>query len=426
MQLFDILAILIALASVFSWLNYRFLRLPTTIGLMFGALVMSIVLMALGPLAGGIEHNVRLMLNSVDFNETLLHGMLSFLLFAGALHVNLDDLAEQRWTIGILATASVIGATALIGFGSWWIFGLIGLDLPLMACLVFGALISPTDPIAVLGVLKTAGAPKSLETKITGESLFNDGVAVVVFLVLLELPPGGGDLGVAADALKLFAIEAAGGAIYGVLLGGVAYWLLKEVDDYTVEVLITLAVTTAGYDLAEMIHVSAPIAIVVAGLLIGNHGRAFAMSDRTREHLDTFWELVDEILNAVLFLLIGLEVLVLSLREQYLLAGLVAIPLVLLARLISVGLPIGVMRHFRSFSPGTVTILTWGGLRGGISIAMALSLPDSEARTALVTVTYVIVVFAILVQGLTLGRVVRKVAARADIELERTRLDLDE
>jgi CPA1 family monovalent cation:H+ antiporter len=244
--------------------------------------------------------------------------------------------------------------------------------------------------------------------------------------VLLQLPPGGGDLGVAADALKLFAIEAAGGVIYGLLLGGAAYWMLKEVDDYTVEVLITLAVTTAGYDLAEKIHVSAPIAIVVAGLLIGNQGRAFAMSDRTREHLDTFWELVDEILNAVLFLLIGLEVLVLSLREQYLLAGLVAIPLVLLARLISVGLPIGVMRHFRSFSPGTVTILTWGGLRGGISIAMALSLPDSEARTALVTVTYVIVVFAILVQGLTLGRVVRKIAARADIELERTRLDLDE
>jgi CPA1 family monovalent cation:H+ antiporter len=426
MQLFDILAILIALTSVFSWLNYRFLRLPTTIGLMFGALVMSFLLIALGPLTDGIEHQVRLLLNSVDFNETLLHGMLSFLLFAGALHVNLDDLARQRWTIGILATASVVGATLLIGFGSWWLFGLLGLDLPLMACLVFGALISPTDPIAVLGVLKTAGAPKTLETKITGESLFNDGVAVVVFLVLLELPAGGADLFVIVDAVKLFAVEAVGGVIYGLLLGGVAYWMLKTVDDYTVEVLITLAVTTAGYDLAEKIHVSAPIAIVVAGLLIGNQGRAFAMSDRTREHLDTFWELVDEILNAVLFLLMGLEVLVLSLGGQHLLAGLVAIPLVLLARLISVGLPIGVMRHFRSFSPGTVTILTWGGLRGGISIAMALSLPDSQVRTALVTVTYIIVVFAILVQGLTLGRVVRKVAARANIELKRTRLDFEE
>jgi CPA1 family monovalent cation:H+ antiporter len=423
MYLFDILAILVSLSAVLSWLNYRFLKLPTAIGLMFSALATSIVLLALGPFSGGLEDQVRLMLDSVDFNETLLHGMLSFLLFAGALHVNLDDLAQQRWTIAILATASVIGATLLIGVGSLWLFGLIGLDLPLMACLVFGALISPTDPIAVLGILKGAGAPKRLETKITGESLFNDGVAVVVFLVLLQLPAGGADLTTIADALKLFTVEAVGGALYGLLLGAVAYWMLKRVDDYTVEVLITLAVTTAGYDLAEKVHISAPIAIVVAGLLIGNHGRAFAMSDRTREHLDTFWELVDEILNAILFLLIGLEVLVLSLREEYLLAGAGAIPLVLLARLISVGLPIGIMRRFRSFSSGTVTILTWGGLRGGISIAMALSLPASEERSALVTVTYVVVAFAILVQGLTLGSVVRRVAARADLELERTRLD---
>jgi monovalent cation:H+ antiporter, CPA1 family len=426
MHLFDIIAVLITLASLFSWLNYKFLRVPAAIGLMLGALIMSMVLIALGPLAGGVHEQVKLLLHSVDFNQTLLHGMLSFLLFAGALHVNLDDLAEQRWTIGILATASVIGATVMVGFGSWWLFGLAGLHLPLMACLVFGALISPTDPIAVLGILKSAGAPKTLETKITGESLFNDGVAVVVFLVLLQLPPGGNDLAVAGDALKLFAIEAVGGAVYGLVLGGVAYWMLKEVDDYTVEVLITLAVTTAGYDLAERLHISAPIAIVVAGLLIGNHGRAFAMSDRTREHLDTFWELVDEILNAVLFLLIGLEVLVLSLQTEYLLAGLLAIPLVLLARLISVGIPIGVMRHFRSFSPGTVSLLTWGGLRGGISIAMALSLPESTARSPIVTVTYLIVAFAILVQGLTMGPLVRRLAARADIELKRTRLEQPE
>jgi Na+:H+ antiporter len=423
MHLFDILAILISLAAVFSWINYQFLRLPTVIGLMLSALILSSALLALGPIAGGVEAQVRTLLTSVDFNQTLLHGMLSFLLFAGALHVNLEDLAKQRWTIGILATASVIGATLLIGFGSWGLFRFLGLDLPLMACLVFGALISPTDPIAVLGILKSAGAPKTLETKITGESLFNDGVAVVVFLVLLELPPGAPDLVVLGDALKLFAIEAVGSVVYGLLMGGLAFWMLKKTDDYTVEVLITLAITTAGYDLAEKLHVSAPIAIVVAGLLIGNHGRAFAMSDRTREHLDTFWELVDEILNAVLFLLMGLEVLVLSLREEYLLAGLAAIPLALLARLISVGLPISIMRRFRSFSPGTVTILTWGGLRGGISIAMALSLPESDARSALVTVTYVIVVFAILVQGLTLGLVVRRVAARADVELERTRID---
>jgi CPA1 family monovalent cation:H+ antiporter len=425
MDLFDILAVLVSLSAVLSWLNYRFLRLPTTIGLMLSALAISIALLTLRPVSGGLEAQVRLMLESVDFNETLLHGMLSFLLFAGALHINLDDLAQQRWTIAILATASVIGATLLIGIGSWWLFGLIGLHLPCMACLLFGALIAPTDPIAVLGALESAGAPKTLETKIAGESLFNDGVAVVVFLVLLQLPAGGVDLAVIADALKLFTVEAAGGLVYGLLLGAVAYWMLKQVDDYTVEVLITLAVTTAGYDLAETMHISAPIAIVVAGLLIGNHGRAFAMSDRTREHLDTFWELVDEILNAILFLLIGLEVLVLSLREEYLLAGAVAIPLVLLARLISIGLPIGVMRHFRSFSPGTVTILTWCGLRGGISIAMALSLPASEHRSAVVTVTYVVVAFSILVQGLTLGSVVRRWANRADVELARAQLDQD-
>jgi CPA1 family monovalent cation:H+ antiporter len=258
MDLFDILAILVSLAAVFSWLNYKLLNLPPAIGLMFSALVMSIVLLALGPLSGGLEDQVKLMLSSLDFNETLLHGMLSFMLFAGALHVNLDDLAQQRWTIAILATASVISATLLIGVGSQWLFGLIGLDLPLMACLVFGALISPTDPIAVLEILKSAGVPKTLETKITGESLFNDGVAVVLFLVLLQLPAGGADLATIADALTLFVVEAAGGVVYGLALGGIAYWMLKQVDNYTVEVLITLAVTTAGYDLAEGAHISAP------------------------------------------------------------------------------------------------------------------------------------------------------------------------
>ena len=418
MQLFDIIALLITFAAVFSWINHRFLRLPTSIGLMAIALSMSLGLLLLGTIGHPIEQDLEKMLYSIDFDQTLLHGMLSFLLFAGALHVNVQDLANQRWVIATLATASVIGATFLIGFGTWFTFSLIGLDTPLIYCLLFGALISPTDPIAVLGILKSAGAPKALETKITGESLFNDGIAVVVFLVLLEIASGTGTVTV-SSVLRLFAVEAIGGVVYGFAIGTIAFWALKKIDNYSVEVLITLALTTGGYTLAEKLHRSAPIAIVVAGLIIGNHGRRLAMSERSREHLDTFWELVDEVLNAVLFVLIGLEVLVLSLREEYLLAGIVAIPLVLMARLISVGLPIGLMRFFRSFSPGVVTILTWGGLRGGISVALALSLPASEIRDALVTVTYIVVVFSVLVQGLTLAPLVRAKATRAEIEIDR-------
>ena len=406
MRLFDILAILVSLSAVFSYINYRFLKLPTAIGLMLIALLMSLGLIALSALGLDIDNDVETMLRSVDFDETLLHGMLSFLLFAGALHVNLEDLSQQRWVIAVLATFGVIGATFLIGFAVWGIFDWLGLDVPLAYCLVFGALISPTDPIAVLGILKRAGAPKTLETKITGESLFNDGVAVVVFLVLAQIAAGGEEV-TAGSVLGLFATEAVGGVVFGLAIGGVAYWMLRTVDNYQVEVLITLAVVTGGYAIAEKLHISAPIAIVVAGLLIGNHGRVLAMSDRTREHLDTFWELVDEVLNAVLFVLIGMEVLILSFRGEYLIAGLLAIPTVLLARLISVGLPIGVMRRYRTFTPGVVSILTWGGLRGGISVALALSLPAGEIRDTLVAVTYVVVVFSILVQGLTVERMVR-------------------
>jgi len=406
MKLFHILAILISLSAVFSYMNYRYLRLPTAIGLMLIALLASLALLALGPLAGGVEDQIEMLLRTVDFDETLLHGMLSFLLFAGALHVNLADLAQQRWVIAILATASVLGATFIIGYLAYGVFALLGLDIPLLYCMLFGALISPTDPIAVLGILKSAGAPKTLETKITGESLFNDGVAVVVFLVLLGVAGGGGELSAGAVAW-LFVQEALGGVLYGLAIGALAYWMISQVDDYSVEVLITLALTTGGYTLAEALHLSAPIAIVVAGLLIGNHGRSFAMSARTRGHLDTFWELVDEVLNAVLFVLIGMEVLVLAFRQEYLLAGLLAIPIVLLARLVSVGVPVGLMRRYRSFSPMVVSILTWGGLRGGISVALALSLPAGPVRDTLVTVTYIVVTFSILVQGLSVGALVR-------------------
>ena len=411
MNLFHIVALLLAIAALFSYVNHRYLKLPTTIGMMLIALLFSFGLLLLEPLVPGIENKVEFMLKSVDFNATVMHGMLGFLLFAGALHVNLTDLAEQRWMITFLATFGIIASTAIIGALSWLAFGLTGLEVPFIYCLLFGALISPTDPIAVLGILKQVNAPKSLEAKITGESLFNDGVAVVVFLVIAGLVAGGEPVS-AGNMLWLVVQQAAGGVLFGLATGFVAYRMLRDVDNYQVEMLITLALVTSGYALAEKLGLSAPIAIVTAGLLLGDHGVLMPMPRRTREHLDTFWVLVDEILNAVLFVLIGLEVLVLVFRQQYLVAGLIAIPIVLLARFITVGLPITLMRRFRNFSPNAVKIITWGGLRGGISIALALSLPPGGVRNTLVAVTYIVVVFSILVQGLTIGPLIKRLGNR--------------
>jgi len=413
MKLFNILAVLITLSAVFSYINHRFIRLPTTIGLMVIALLVSLGLIILGPLGLGLEEGAHRLLNSIDFDETLLHGMLSFLLFAGALHINLADLARQKWIISILATAGVIGSTFIIGYISRWVLSALGMELPLIYCLLFGALISPTDPIAVLGIIKKAQAPKSLETKITGESLFNDGVAVVVFLVLLKIAAGSGEISAGAVA-GLFLKEAVGGAVFGLFIGAIAYWMLKSIDNYQVEILITLALVTGGFALADALHLSGPIAIVVAGLLVGNHGRLLAMSDMVREHLDTFWELVDEVLNAVLFVLIGLEVLILTLNREYIIAGIVLIPLILLARFVCVGIPVVILKKFRTFSPHVIKILTWGGLRGGISVALALSLPPGKHRDVILTITYAVVVFSIIVQGLTMGRLVRMSQRKAN------------
>jgi CPA1 family monovalent cation:H+ antiporter len=412
MNLFNIIAILITIAAIFSFVNYRYLKLPTTIGLMAIALLMSLILIGLAHLGVPFDDMAVHLLEQIDFNKTLLHGMLSFLLFAGALHINLDDLSKQKWIIASLATIGVTMATFIIGYLSWWLFGMLGMQIPLIYCLLFGALISPTDPIAVLGILKTANIPKTLETKIAGESLFNDGVAVVIFIVLLEFVTGEQTIA-ASDIAIIFLQEAVGGVVYGLIIGALAYWMLKQVDNYSVEIMITLALVTGGYALAGSLHLSGPIAIVVAGLLIGNHGRLFAMSDRTREHLDTFWELVDEILNAVLFVLIGLEVLVLSFASGYILASLLCIPLVILARFASVSIPVITLRRFRTFTPGIIKILTWGGLRGGISVALALSLPMGPERDLILAVTYAVVVFSILVQGLTIKNVVSKSQATA-------------
>jgi len=406
MDILNTAAILITLAALFSYLNYRFLKIPTTIGIMLISLLMSLGLLALHALGmTQLEQHAERMVRGIDFYETLMDGMLSFLLFAGALHVNLDDLRQQKWVILILATVGVLTSTFLVGGMTWLIFNALDIPMPFIYCLVFGALISPTDPIAVLGVLKTVGVKKSLETKIAGESLFNDGIGVVVFLVMVGLATGS-EQAEASHISILLLQEAGGGAVFGLLAGALTFYLLRSIDNYQVEVLLTLALVMGGYAAASALHLSGPIAMVVAGLMIGNHGRTLAMSGTTREHLDSFWELVDEVFNAVLFVLIGLEILLLSFQREYLLAMIAIIPAVLLARFISVATPITLLRRYRRFSPRVIVILTWGGLRGGISVALALSLPAGAERDVILFTTYGVVIFSILVQGLTIGRLV--------------------
>jgi CPA1 family monovalent cation:H+ antiporter len=403
-------AILVTLTALFSYANERLLRLPTPVGVMLGALLTSLGLVVIGgpDLLGWAEMALR----SIAFDQLFSQGMLSFLLFAGALHINLGDLDRHKWPILTLATLGVVFSTLLTATFVWGALRLLGFEFPYAAALLFGALISPTDPIAVLSILRRAGVQKDLETLITGESLFNDGVGVVVFTVILGLTAGPtGYHATLSGAALLLLEEAVGGIIFGLALGLLAYRMLKSVDNYSVEVLITLAVVSGGYALAQRIHTSGPIAMVVAGLLIGNHGRLFAMSSRTRERLDTFWEMTDEILNAVLFVLIGLEVLVIKLTSGYMEAALVAVPLVLASRLASVGLPIACMRLVRPFPSRTVRLMTWGGLRGGISVALALSVPAGPSRGLVLAMTYGVVVFSILVQGLTISKLTG--AARA-------------
>jgi len=407
MSLFQIIAVLVALAALFSYLNYRHIGLPSTVGLMVMALSLSFVLEGMGAWGFGMEERAAHFLARIDFNQTVLHGMLGFLLFAGALHVNFEALAQQRWAVILMATFGVVLSTLIIGVLLWWVLDWLSIPLSFIYCLIFGALISPTDPIAVLAILKGLDAPKGLEMKIAGEALFNDGVGVVLFLVLVGIATGHGHITV-ADIGWLFVKEWLGGVVFGLVSGAIACWLLMRVDNYQVEVLITLALVMGGYALAEAWQLSAPLAIVVAGLLIGNHGRRFAISAQTRQHLDAFWELIDEIFNAVLFVLVGLEVLVLVYTWDYLLASLVAIPIVLLARFISVGVPVGLLRSVQVFAPNTVKILTWGGLRGGVSVALALALPVGPERSVILPVTYAVVAFSIIVQGLSITRLLRR------------------
>lgn len=403
MSIFQISSVVLSLAALFAYINYRLIKLPTTIGIMLLSLVLSLAIILLGNMGIGLEDHAIQIVSAIDFDETLLHGMLSFLLFAGALHVNINDLREQKWVIGILATIGVVLSTFIVGTAIYYLLQWLNISVNYKFCLVFGALISPTDPIAVLSILKVAGAPRALKTKITGESLFNDGVGVVLFLVLLGIATGSGETAT-SQILGLFALEFFGGLLFGLGLGYLGFIMLSGVDNYQVEALVTLAIVSGGYALAEVLHISAPIAIVVAGLFIGNKGRMHAMSENTRMRLDNFWELIDEVLNAILFLLIGVEILILTLSSEFMLAGLLTIPIALFARLICVGTPIQIMKNLRTFSPYTTSILTWGGLRGGISVALALSIPSVPAREPLLVMTYFVVVFSILVQGLTLKK----------------------
>ncbi len=409
----NLAAALLTLSAVFGYVNHRWLKLPHTIGLVIIAFMAS-----LGTIAADAvipQLNLRTtatgILSAIDLPDTLMHGMLSLLLFAGAMHVDIDDLLSRKWAIGSMASVGILISTAIVGFGSHFLLSLLGFDIPLIWCLVFGALISPTDPVAVLGILKTIEVPKTLEAKIAGESLFNDGVGVVVFSILLAIAVGGtaGESLGALDVIELFVLETAGGALIGLVIGYGAYRAMRTIDEHNLEVLITLALVLLATAFAHAVHASAPIAAVVAGLLMGNHGTRFAMSERTADHVQKFWSLIDEILNSVLFLIIGFEVLALAFEVSNLLAAILAIPLVLAARLVSVALPMSVLSLREEYTRGAIRVLTWGGLRGGISVALALSLPPGPSKEVILVITYGVVLFSIIVQGLSIGRVVRLV-----------------
>jgi CPA1 family monovalent cation:H+ antiporter len=413
--MFEIAAVCLVLTALLAYLNQRFIGLPIAIGVMAAALLLSLALIGLD--AAGIDFGLRQyeesLLRSIDFSNVLMQGMLSLLLFAGALHVDLSELRAYRWQVGLLAVLSTTLSTLAVGFGTWFALSWVGLELPLVFCLLFGALISPTDPIAVMGILKTAGAPKKLELVIAGESLFNDGVGVVIFSLLLGMLASGATPSV-GEGLLMLLHEAGGGLLFGLALGYLTFRLLKSVDSYQVEVLLTLAAVTGGYALATRLHVSGPLAMVVVGLTIGNGGRRLAMSDITRHYVDLFWELIDEILNAVLFVLIGLEILLVTFTVNTLAAAALAMGVTLAARALTVGLPVALLPGVFRLPKGSGWVLTWGGLRGGISVALALSLPLGPGRDIVLTLTYCIVVFSILGQGLTIGWVVRKAVTKRD------------
>lgn len=410
----DIVAILLVLTAAFSYLNHKYLKWPMTIGVMAIAMAVSLAVIAFDQLGFSSPRGRELeLLGSIDFTQVLMEGLLSFLLFAGALHVDVGRLRRLAWQVGALAIVGTALSTVIVGYASWLAIGALGIDLPLAWCLLFGALISPTDPIAVLGVLRSANVPESVETTIAGESLINDGVGVVLFALILEMLHDGA-APTASTAFTLFAREALGGAAFGVLAGYLVFWLLRTIDAPEVEVLITLATVVGGAALAHELHVSGPLAMVAIGLIIGNQGRAHAMSERTRALLDVFWRLLDEILNGVLFVLIGLEFAVIAFPPGSLLAAVFVVALCLLSRYLVVAVPAAAAHRWFALPDRAGLLMTWCGVRGGISVALALSLPSGHERSLVVMLTYSVVVFSILVQGLTVGRVARRLGLVAE------------
>ncbi len=409
MDTYLIATILIFLAALFGYLNVRFLKLPNTIGLMMITIVFTLFVIALSYLDPTLLNFEKEMISKIDFRELLLEEMLSFLLFAGALHTNFNQLKIQRWPVLMFSTLGVLASTFLVGISMYYVLQLVGMQVGFIYCLLFGALISPTDPIAVLGILKKANVPKKLEAKIVGESLFNDGVGVVVFLTIFQIASFGVDKIEVLDVVQLFGKEVLGGILLGAILGWITYRLLKSIDDYDIEVIITVAAVMGGTVIAQYIHVSAPLAMVTAGLIVGNDTvRNSAMSETTEHYVDKFWELLDILLNAILFVMIGMEMLVLVVEGDYIIAGLIAIPLILVCRFLSLLIPINFFRKKLDFVPNTNLIMTWGGLRGGISIALALGLTNEMHRDLFLVITYIVVIFSIIVQGLTVGKLVKK------------------
>ncbi|MGX5219067.1 cation:proton antiporter [Pseudomonas segetis] len=405
----DIIALFLCITAALAYLNRRYIGLPPAIGVMGIALALSLLNMSLDALGFHTLHSLeQSLVKSIDFSELLMQGILSLLLFAGALHVDLSHLRAYRWQVASLAVVGTTLSTLLIGFVLWQLLTLTDLQLPLSYCLVFGALISPTDPIAVMGILKSAGAPKSVELVISGESLFNDGVSVVLFSLIVAMIASGEAPSV-SGASQLLLKETGGGILLGAVVGYVTYRMLKSIDSYQEEVLITLAAVLGAYAIAAHLHISGPLAMVVMGLIVGNQGRSYAMSEQTEKNVDMFWELIDEILNAVLFVLIGLEVILIQFSNSLVVTGLMIIVLTLLARLLTAGVPIALLGQRFRLPKGAWSVVTWGGLRGGISVALALSLPPGEARDLVVSLTYLVVVFSILVQGMTIGKLVKRV-----------------
>jgi len=406
LETYHIISLLVFLTAVFAYVNDKLIKWPATIGIMVIALLCSILIAITGYLVPEVSVKVSSLVSNINFEQVLMKIMLSFLLFAGALHIDANRLRRQKWPVIVLATVGTFISTFLVSIMAWYLFKLFGFQIPYICCLLFGGLISPTDPISVMGILKRVGIPKTLELKIAGESLFNDGVGVVVFLTILEVAIKGTDKFSVSETLILFLKEAGGGLLFGAVLGYLSFYLIKSIDNYRVEVLITLTVVICGYSFADYLHLSAPLAIIIAGIIQGTKWKHAGVSAISRDYLEKFWDLIDELFNAILFLLIGMEMLVIKVEPIIMVIGIIMVLLVLLARFLSVFIPVTFLRLWIKFEKNAILILTWGGLRGGISVALALSLPKALHRDEFVFITYIIVVFSIIVQGLTIGNLV--------------------